>query len=79
MHGKLAVGGSCARDTGQSIFTTTRAELLAHVLGGEEAAVAALDESPEVLDSLKGGCGQKVQVHLQENILALFRIRRYSY
>lgn len=54
VHGELAVGSCGARDTGECIFTTTRAELLVHVLGGEEASMTTLDERLEVLDSLQG-------------------------
>lgn len=57
VHCELAVGGRSARDTGERVFAASGAELLVHVLGGEETGVATLDEGFEVLDSLKGGGG----------------------
>jgi hypothetical protein len=52
MHCELAVGSSGTRNTGKSVFAAARAELLGHILGGQEAAVAALDEGLEVLNLL---------------------------
>jgi len=71
MHGELAICGGCAGDASQGIFTTARAELLVHVFGGEEAAMATLNKGSQMLDSLKSGSRQKVKIHLKENILAL--------
>lgn len=51
MHCELAVGGRGARDTGERVFTASGAELLIHILGGEETGVTALDERFKVLDS----------------------------
>ena len=58
VHCELAVGVRGAGDTRESVLSAARAELLVHVFGGEEAAVAALDEGLEVADSLKGGSGE---------------------
>lgn len=52
VHGELAVGGGSTRDTSQRILTTARTELLVHLLGGQEAGMAPLDEGLEVLDPL---------------------------
>lgn len=61
---ELTIGSSCARNTSQGVLAATRAELLAHVLGGQETAVAAQDECSKVLDALQSRCRQQVQVHL---------------
>lgn len=58
VHGELAVGVGGAGDARESIFSTARAELLAHVFGDKEAGVAAFDEGFEVADSLKGTSGK---------------------
>lgn len=71
MHGELTIGRRGTRDTGKRVFTTARTELLVHFLGGEEAGMAALDEGLQVRNSLKSCRGQKIQVHLQQNVLTL--------
>ena len=72
MHCELAISSGGARDTSKGVFAAARAELLVHVLGGQKAAVAALNEGSEVLNLLQGGGRQKVKVHLEENVLTLF-------
>lgn len=71
VHGKLPVGSRSARDSGQCVLATTRAELLVHVLGGQEAGMAPLDERLQVLDSLQGGRRQEIQIHLKQDVLTL--------
>lgn len=53
MHGELAVGSGGTGHASQGILAATRAELLVHFFGGEEAGVAALDESLEMLHTLE--------------------------
>lgn len=76
VHGECAVGGGCAGNTGEGVLAATGAELLVHFLGGQEAGVAALDEGSQVLDLLESRGGQKVEVHLQENVLTLIQLVR---
>lgn len=58
VHCELAVGVCGAGDTRECVLSAARTELLVHVFGGEEAAVAALDEGLEVADPLQGGSGE---------------------
>lgn len=71
VHGECAVGGGRAGYTSEGVLAATGAELLVHFLGGQEASVAALDEGAQVLDLLESRGRQKVEVHLEENVLAL--------
>lgn len=71
VHGELAVGMRGAGDTGEGVLAAPRTELLVHVFGGQETAVAAFDERLEVLDPLQGRRRKQIQVHLKQNILAL--------
>lgn len=71
VHGELAIGIGGAGDPGQGVLTAARTELLAHVLGGEEASVAAFDERLEMPDPLQGSCRKQIQVHLKQDVLAL--------
>lgn len=71
MHCELSVGVCGAGNAREGIFPAARTELLVHVFGGEETGMAAHDEGLEVANSLQRSCRKQIQVHLEENVLAL--------
>jgi hypothetical protein len=71
VHGECAIGGGRAGNTSEGILATARAELLVHFLGGQEASVTTLDKGSQMLDLLESRGRQKVEVHLQKNVLTL--------
>ena len=74
VHLELSVGFRGAGDACEGIISAAWAELFVHIFHGKEAGVAALDEGFKVSDTLQGSRGQKVQVHLQEDILTLIQL-----
>lgn len=71
VHCELSVGVCGAGNAREGIFPAARTELLVHVFGGEETGMAAHNEGLEVTDSLQRSSRKQIQVHLQENVLAL--------
>lgn len=64
VHLELSIRVSRAGYAGERVFAAAGTKLLVHVFGGEETGMAPLDERLQMANSLQGGSGEQVQVHL---------------